>query len=139
MEEGYGSKSRFNAGVALTERVDALQRAINSSKFNPMMKNPITGTFGFEDMITSLDCLISEGWGKFSSDEKKLILKYKKIMNDLVKYFPPVKMLPNGNVDFNLNNFDKFKDFFEKYELKIKELLDAHDLNAPSSEDDEGL
>jgi hypothetical protein len=132
-----GTKSRFNAGVALTERIDALQRAINSAKFNPFMKNMETGTFNYENQITALDNMIAEGWGKFSMNEKKECLKFLNILNELNEFLPPLTMGKDGDYKIHLDNFKNFKSFFGYCERRIKEFYDMHNLNAPSTDEDD--
>lgn len=135
--EDEGSKSRFNAGVALTERIDSLQRAINSAKFNMMTKNFETGTFNYENLVTALDNMISEGWGKFSDNEKKECIKFMNILNNLLEYLPPISTDKDGGVKINLDNYKNFKIFYGKCERRIKEFYDKHNLNAPSTDEDD--
>lgn len=132
-------QSRFNAGVALAERVDALQRAINASKFNPIAQNFETGTFNFENMTTATDSLMHEAWGKLNKLEKEFCLRIMQLMRDYKKQFPPVKFDKNGNLQVNKMNYEKYLELQYYYERKAKEMLDAHALNAPDSDDDEGL
>lgn len=131
-------KSRFNAGVAHAERIDSLQRSINAAKFNPILRNMDTGTFNYEVMLVSADCLVAEGWGKFSDPERVMITRINNTIKSMNEYFPPVSVDKNGYTKINKDNYKKLLDLFEMYERKIKELYDLHDLNSPSMGDDDG-
>ena len=87
MEEDGGKKSRFNAGVALTERIDALQRAINSARFNPIAMNMDTGTYNFMVMINANDGLLDEAWAKLSDKEKASGNRIKKLALNTQNFF----------------------------------------------------
>lgn len=134
-----GSQSRFNAGIALTERIDALQRAINAAKFNPFMRNFETGTFNYEILITCLDNMIAEGWDKFSSTEKEHCLRMLEVLNNLKQILPPISFNKDGEYKINMANYNNFINFFGKCERKIKEYYGNHDLNSPKKDDDDGL
>ena len=136
-EYNEGTKySKFNAGVAQTERIHGLQIAINAAKFNPILKNMETGTFNYEIMIVSADCLVAEGWDKFTSDEQNLMSRMNTIIKNLNKYYPPILVNDNG-IKINKINYEKLLNFFELYERKIKELYGKHKLNAPSTDEDD--
>jgi hypothetical protein len=130
--------SKFNAGIAQTERIDALQRAINAAKFNPLMKNFETGTFNFEVMISAADCLSREGWDKFSVPEREDIHKYEMLVKNWVKTFFPISFTKSGDVkSINQNHYQSFLELYDIWEKKIKILLGKHNLNAPSKDEDD--
>lgn len=130
-------QSKFNAGVALTERLDALQRANNAARFNPIMKNFETGTYNYEVMIASCDGLLNEAWDKLTKKEKELGLRLSKMIHKQIKYFPPIEMDDKGNVNINVNHYEKALQLIDFYEKKTKEWLGSHNLNSPNLEDDE--
>lgn len=132
-----GSSSKFNAGIALTERIDSLQRAINAAKFNPFARNPETGTFNYENLIAAFDNLVAEGWDKFSSDEKKICLRVLKILRKLNEELPPISMTRDGDYKVNMDNYKRFRDFFGYAERKIKDFYGKHNLNSPSMDEDD--
>ncbi len=131
-------KSKFNAGVAHAERIDALQRAINVAKFNPLGQNGETGTFNYQVMMSGADCLVAEGWEKFTPKEKIVMAKMTKIMKGLHKHFPPMDSDRHGQLIINQKNYEGFLNFFEIYERKLKELYGEHHLNSPSKDEDDG-
>lgn len=134
---GYDlKKSKFNAGVAFAIRIDSLQKEINVAKFNPLAVNPMTGTFNYKNLIAALDCLISEGWGKFTVDERKESLRLLAVLIKMDKYFPPV-MSEGEEASLHQENFDKFIEIYGLAERKIKEFYDEHDLNSPSRDEDD--
>ena len=131
-------KSKFNAGVAHAERIDMLQRAINSAKFNPLMFNFETGTYNYSVMISSIDCLTNEGWDKFSPKEKETVSRMNTILRNLNEEFPPITINKNQEVRINHKNYKFLMSFFQMYERKIKELYGLHNLNSPTrGEEDE--
>lgn len=136
MEEGKLSK--FNAGVALTERIDGLQVAMNMSRFNPTGVSPATGTFNYEVMLNAQDGLLAEVWAKLTAKEKQQAERIKNLTHDTLARFPLFKQTREGLL-LNNTNYKKFMDLINLYERKNKELLDSHNLNAPNIEDDEGL
>lgn len=132
-------KSRFNAGIAQVERIDSLQRAINGAKFNPLMRNIETGTYGYEIIMDALDCMIDEGWEKFSPKERESALRMNTILRKMRKFFPPVDLDKDNLPSINKDNYENFMLFAGMFGRKLKEYYGNHDLNAPNSEDDEGL
>lgn len=132
-------KSRFNAGIAQTERIDSLQRAINGAKFNPLMKNFETGTYGYEIIMDALDVMIDEGWEKFTTKEREIVLRMNKVLRSMHKFFPPISLDKDNVQSINKINYDKFMEFARMFGRKLKEYYGNHDLNAPNyDEDDEG-
>lgn len=131
--------SRFNAGVALTERIDALQRAINAARFNPLATNPETMTMNYENMIAANDALFYEAWGKLKDDERELGQRIQKIIKRFLETNPPINKDANGKMQINKNNYKKLLELINFYERKNKEFLDGHNLNAPNFEDDDDM
>jgi len=129
--------SQFNAGVAQTERIDALQRAINSAKFSPLMRNFETGTFNFEIMISAADCLGREGWDKFSKAEQEDLAKCEELCKNWVRTFFPVSMDKSGQFKINPKHYESFLQLYDIWEKKLKTLLGKHNLNAPTRDEDD--
>jgi len=137
--EDEGRKSRFNAGVALTERIDALQRAINSARFNPLAMNTDTGTYNYMVMINANDGLLDEAWAKLSPHEKIQGSKIKNLIKDFVELNPPITIF-KGELTVNKKNLKGIMALLDMYCKMNKEFLDNHNLNAPDDEwDNEGL
>jgi len=139
-----GVKSLFNAGIALAERIDSLQRALNASRFNLRGFNQETGTFNYEVMINALDGLLLEAWAKLDKQEKIDAERVRKLTHDCINHYPPMEQSGSersGSSGFKMNqkNFDKLKNLLLIYEKKMKEYLDEHALNSPNRDDDEGL
>ena len=131
-----GGKSRFNAGIALTERIDSLQRTINAAKFNPFAKNFETGTYNYEILIVAIDNMIAEGWDKFSDPEKEYCLKLLKILEMTNETFSPIVVVGEEQ-KINYENYQNFKKIFGYCERRIKEFYGKHNLNAPSIDEDD--
>lgn len=133
------SKSKFNAGVAHTERLDALQRAINQAKFNPYVINTDTGTYNYEVMISACDCLVAEGWDKFDKKEKKKISRMNEALRNLMKEYPIISYGDETPI-INPINYERFWILFQVMERYLKVLYGKHHLNSPTIDyDDEGL
>lgn len=131
-------KSRFNAGIAQTERMDALQRAIIQAKFNPLMRNMETGTYNYENLLPAADSMIDEAWGKLNEKERALTLRMYNVLYNLNKYFPPVSLNRKNEPQINKVNYERYISFFGLLHRKLKDLYDIHELNSPSKEVDDG-
>lgn len=131
-----GKKSIFNAGIAQTERIDSLQRAINAARFNPLQINPETMTYNYEVLINANEGLLNEAWAKLTQEEQTKVLYIRKIIREFVKQYPPIYRNDKGEVDMNKENYDKLLQLLFIYEQANKELLDAHNLNAPNAEEE---
>lgn len=135
------SKSKFNAGVALAERIDSLQRAMNAARFNPRDFNPETKTFNFQIFISAADGLAMEGWSKFDRKEREMVSRVraviKKFQENKPSYYYDAGM--DGETEFmwNEKNFDILMRLLEIYEKTIKDSLEHHDLNSPNKDDDD--
>jgi hypothetical protein len=140
MEE-ESKKSLFNAGVAQAERIDSLQRAINAGRFNLIDRNIDTGTRNYEVIIAALDSLINECWGKATSKEKIKLGQIYQIVKFRIKTSPPVILASDEEVGYveriDHNNLDTVIRLIDIYERYIREVLDAHNLNAPNRDMDD--
>lgn len=136
MNENESSKSKFNAGVALAERIDSMQRALNASRFNPLAPNMETGRFGFEVMISANDSLLNECWAKLTPNEQKEGERMRKLVHLFIKLMPPVTKI-NNELKVNNKNYEDLLNLLDMYEKMNKTFLDAHDLNAPNKDEDD--
>lgn len=146
MGDSEGDKSsKFNAGVALAQRLDTLQKTINSARYNLTMVNILTGTYNYEVMIQSVNSLLSEAWGKMNEKEQEEGLRIRDAVVNSTDNYPLIEMKKDkdGNVNpvENKANKARFLKAFDLYERKVKEYLEAHDLNAPNRdlEDDDEI
>lgn len=139
MDNDEAKKSKFNAGVALAERIDALQQAINNAWQNPLAFNINTGTHNYDVIINANESLTKETWGKLKPDEKKEADKIRNIIREFIKRFPPITLTSNGDKKINTDNYEKLKILMDLYEKKNKTFLDEHDLNSPNIDDEDGI
>lgn len=137
--DSEGKQSVFNAGVAMAERIDFLQRAINAARFNPLAMNPETQTFNYQIMIDANDALLNEAWSKLTEKEKTQARRIRKLVKEFVMIKPIVSRSNKGEMRVNNENYLRFMELIDIYEKINKELLDAHSLNSPDSDDDDGL
>ena len=135
MNDQEGSKSKFNAGVAMAERLDAMQRAINVSRFNPLAPNPQTGKFGYEVMLSANDSLLNECWAKLSKSEQTEGVRMRKIVHLFIKLRPPITKI-NQELKIKHQNYEELLELLDAYEKMNKTFLDKHDLNAPNRDED---
>lgn len=133
-----GKKSLFNSGVAMTERIHALQQAINAARFNLTAYNYEVNKFNYEVMVSSNDGLLMEVWSKLTSDEQKKGERVRKLVSEFIRTFPIVYS-NNGEYKINNKNLEKFKQLIVMYEQMNKIFLDVHNLNSPNFEDDDYL
>jgi len=135
--EDYGKKSVFNAGVAQTERIDNLQKAINYARFNPTFYNMDIGKFNYEILVASNDGLLAEVWSKLSTKER---IVGERIRKAVTEYLEQNKIIyyHNGEQKINLSNLKRFNELIILYERYNKDFLDVHNLNSPNMDDDEG-
>ena len=134
-----GKKSIFNAGVAQTERIDDLQRAMNMARFNPLMVNPMMGIYNYEIMISAQDGLLEECWAKLTATERAKAERIKKVIHKVVNSNPIVIENSNGETKINRRNYEKFLELIDLYAKNNKILLDAHNLNSPDADEDDEL
>lgn len=138
MDYNSERQSLFNAGVAMAERIDALQRALNAARFNPLAFNPGTGTYNFEIMIRSCDGLISEAIGKMNDKEKESVKLIQQIIIDYQKFYPIFRNTKDG-LKINMTNWEKLYPLIKHYEIYSKGVLDNHNFNSPDFDSDDGL
>lgn len=137
MSEDYDDKkSLFNAGIAQTERIDSIRRAIISSRFNPLSLNEDTGTFNYEVIISSCDILLNEAWAKLSPKEKILGENTRKLIRRFLEVNPPLKKTSAG-IRINNENYKKLLELLNYYEQLTQTFLDAHNLGNPNLEEDD--
>ena len=138
MSDEDSKRSLFNAGVALAERIDQLQRAINMARFNPLAIDNNLGIYNYQVMVYSNDGLLQESWAKLTEKEKLEGKRIKNLVHNFIETFPLIKEVEGKPVIIN-HNYKKFCILITLYENKNKIFLDEHNLNAPNMDDDDGL
>lgn len=134
-DEGF--KSVFNAGVAMAERIDSLQRVINTARFNITSYNPDVSRFNYEVWISAIDSLLNEAWAKLTGNEKEAGEKIRALVVETLKWHPPMIRGKNGDYKFNKDNMERLMRLVDIYEKNVKVYLDNHDLNNPNKDDDD--
>ena len=137
MDYEDNKQSRFNAGIALTERIDSLQRAINAARFNPLQTNQDTMTLNYEVMVSANEGLLAEAWAKLNKEEQALADKIRLTIRQVLEVYPPISQDKNGEAQLNPQNYQKFLELINFFEKKNKEFLDTHNLNAPNQDYDD--
>lgn len=132
--------SKFNAGVALAERIDSLQRALNAARYNPLAYNFEVGKFNYEIMVISCDGLLNEVWSKLDEKERVYGERIRKLILGFMESNPITSTKSkDGEIKVNTMNFKKFMALVDLYEKTDKIFLDEHNLNSPNFDDDDGL
>lgn len=129
-------KSLFNAGIAMTERIHHLQVALNAARFNPIAFNAEANRFNYEIMVSANDGLMYEVWSKLDDNEKKKVDRIKNLIHTFLDNNAIVGKI-NEEYSINKTNLKKFYVLIDLYEKTNKELLDEHNLNSPTMEDDD--
>lgn len=138
-DEGDGSKSMFNAGVAQTVRLDRLQQAMNAARFNLKAINMETGTYNYECFLNAASNAVDEVWPKLDADEKKNIKKLIDTSIQLIRLHPPYESYySKGETKqtFNAKNYYELETLIMIISRRVREILDAHDFNSPSKDAD---
>ncbi|HEY5631621.1 MAG TPA: hypothetical protein VIR31_05800 [Nitrososphaeraceae archaeon] len=138
--EDENKQSLFNAGVAQAQRIDSLQRAINSARFNPQQINSETLTLNYQVLISSLDGLLKEAWSKLTDPERKELLKLNNLLKSMQETYPPIERIEvegDETTSLNYSNYTRLLKIIDIYERKVKDALDAHGLNSPNKDDDD--
>lgn len=126
--------------MAQAERIDALQRAMNAARFNPLAFNPEVSRFNYEIMQASQDGLLAECWAKLPEINQKEGQRMKVIVEKFLELNPIVTKRNDEHI-INRENYKKFLKIIDAYEKLNKVFLDITDLNSPSrdEEDDDEL
>jgi hypothetical protein len=142
--EDEGKRSKFNAGIAQTERIDSLQRAINAARYNPIAMNLETMTFNYDTIIKSIDGLLQECWAKMddkAGGERDAAEIIRNLVHTYAERFPPVSVSNDASGQqiqkINNTNYKKLMQLIWIYERHVRDLLDAHELNSPSKNEDD--
>ena len=142
MAEEGSNKSKFNAGVALAERIDAMQKAINMSRFNLTAFNPDTGTRNYQVILCSIDSLKSECSSKATPTEKDMMNKLSLIAHTIMSDsdLSPIQIhyIDDQPEEIIIQpNLDRIKRILDYYEDNVKLVLEAHDLNSPNKQEED--
>ena len=139
-EEQGSNKSLFNAGIAQVMRLDKLQQAMNAARFNLKAINMETGTYNYECFINAAKCAFDEIWPKLSDKEKKEGSSLIKTAEDIIRYKSPYESCSNKGETkhlFNKKSYENMEDLIDIISRRLRELMDAHDFNSPSKDEDD--
>ena len=140
-DDEESKQSVFNAGVAKAERIDSLQRALNASRFNLTLPNFDTGTYNYDVMLTCLETLRLEAWAKGTKVERVYLDKIRKHIDEIKEKYCPYKECYNIDGERELvwdnKKLNIIKKILVRYEEIIRDVLDAHALDAPNKDYDD--
>lgn len=144
MDYNEDKQSKFNAGVALAERIAGLQSALNAVRYNLQQFNMETNTYNFQIFADSLDGLMKEVWSKANKGEKVILEQLNNLVRSSLKYRSPLEeyrdLQGNTQLAWNFENLEAMRKLFDIYEKELRIALDTHKLNSPNiDDDDEGL
>ena len=135
------SKGTINEGFFQIQRLHEIQKEIIEAKLNPFAYNIDKLTYNFNIIIRNLHSLLMEAWSKLTDDEKIQSERMRKIINDMINTFPPIKTIKNDYLGVKQNkvdykNWDKIENIIFIYEHFVRECLDTHGLANPNIEGD---
>ena len=134
-----GRESEWNEATFKSKRLHDIQELINFFKMNPL--GFIENRFNYELWLKNVEALYGEGQSKYSEKEKKECLKIKELLNKMLKFMPPHIPTYTQTIDgqkqshlFNENNYNNFIDHLYEFEMKVKDLNDAHGLTTKNKQ-----
>lgn len=135
--------SKFNAGILQMDRLHHLQDTLNEININLLTFNENIGKFNFEIKLSVCDTIKSEIWGKLSPEEKVQLQDYTDSLHKLTREHNLYDGIRNKsgrvNSKLNYNLWLVIENWLNKYELRLKEIMNTHQFNSPDADEDFGL
>ena len=140
-EVDMGQNSKFNAGVLQIQRIHKLQDTINIANTNALAFNMEYGVWNYELIISCLDSLYHEIRPKLGKEEKENGDSMQSLIRKYFADYPIYKEeedVRTHKKDMVLSsiNWKVHKVYLVKYERMVRQMLDKHEFNSPSYEDD---
>lgn len=149
MTKGYwqppvadGTESKLNEAWKKLIRLDHEQAKINMCNSNLLAFNLDLHKYNYELKFSGLNTLVAEIYALLKKNEKEKILEKRKsikeIMNDdkLQVFVTKENLVTHGKEQIvNKKVWNKLEEELFEYELEIKELMKAHNLDLPEDDD----
>jgi hypothetical protein len=140
--QSQGMISKWNEGNLKSLRLHEAQELINISKLDPLAKIG-KNQWNYRRWIYGIDILYGEGQSKYSSDEKKDIMRIKSILKKSLTTYPPMIVISFNGYDDNPqdhridpHNWIIIEGLIDIYEDKVKYYNDKHGLSTGNWDDD---
>ena len=143
--EYRGEQSTFNEGAGQMERINILQMQINNCWVAPLrldIGDKGSGRYGYQIIFSNYNSILQEVSSKLATTELTDIMEDKE---DLRKLFEcnPIQIIRwddslSGRRKYTYTNWDGWNKIEPKlfdYGLKIRKLLEEHNMTAPKQKD----
>lgn len=145
-ELSLGKESSFNEAALKMQRIHEIQNVINNLRTNLLRFNYECNKYNFEIVVAELISLISEVWGKLSTTEKETAKGWKQ---DIIKQLETQPIYTHRNsigmcgrndryIIFNSQAWEDLRTKMFDMEDFAREMLEAHNLSAPNTEQEGG-
>lgn len=144
MEEfDTGRISQWNEGMFKSSRLDMIQININFLKANPLKMSE--GDFNYILWFKQCELLCDEGYSKYAKKEREEVDKLRNLIIDVLDILPPTTFVSNEGMGDSKIGYTIDKERFRllrglilKFELRVKDLNDAHGLTTSNKEEEGG-
>ena len=134
-------EGQFNQALQQQIRIHEILSRINSLNVNPLMYNSELGDYNYNIIIRDLDSLVVTPNPKLKQVEIELIDKYRKLIQDCLKYKPIHERKINESlkdkisVRINHDNWNYLYELIFKYRCEVERLMDVHGYGNPNKKD----
>jgi hypothetical protein len=143
MEEfDNGRISQWNEGMFKSSRLDMIQVNINYLKANPLKITE--GEFNYVVWFRQVELLCDEGYSKYSNAERKEVDVLRELIIEVIENMSPTTFVKNDSMGGSSNSYLIDKERFKllrqlilKFELRVKDLNDAHGLTTMNQDNDD--
>lgn len=139
------NKSLYNEASLKMIRLDRSQSRISDANLNPLSFNDTIGKYGYQIILTELNNLLGEVWGKLKDTNKTKITNIRSMVLDIMELKPiHITNYVNGiagqsnTLTVNQENWKFLRELLFKYHMEINVLLDEAGYSTLSADDDEG-
>jgi len=144
MEEiDHGRISEWNEGMFKSSRLDMIQVNINYLKANGLKITD--GEFNYMLWFRQIELLCDEGYSKYSKGEREEVDRLRNLINNVIEFMPPTSFAINSEIGgegvtylVDREKYRILRELILKFELRVKDLNDAHGLTTQNREADGG-
>jgi len=138
-----GRISQWNEGLFKSSRLDMIQVNINYLKANPLKLSD--GEFNYVVWFRQIELLCDEGYSKYSTKEREEVDVLRNLIIEVLENLPPTTFVKNDSMGgstvsyiIDKERFRLLRQLILKFELRVKDLNDAHGLTTQNKEEDGG-
>jgi hypothetical protein len=135
-----GEISKFNPAQHKMNRINELSRIINEAKLSLDSWNLEFNDWNYNIYFDAVSALYDEVFVKFGDEERKECELLRKEIEECRIKFPVQERSRKGKwTRINHGRLRIFHQWMRKYEQKVRDGQDAHGLDTPNIEEDDGL